>query len=227
MRLVVLGDNHNDIENMFFYIERLSSINFDVIVYTGDFSDFNVPKGFTQEDVTKIIIKELKTLKKPIVAIPGNNDIKNIIDVLEKENVSVHGVGKIINNVGFYGFGGARTPFKTVYEPTDQEIEMGIRKALNDIKNTEIKVQVTHWPPINTKLDFIVTGLHVGSQIVRKFIEEVRPLVALSAHIHESRGVDYINNTLLLNPGRVSEGYIGIVEIKENRAEGRIVNLIG
>lgn len=227
MKLVVMGDNHNDIENMLFYIERLSSIDFDVIVYAGDFSDVNVPKGFTQEDIVKIIIKELKTLKKPIAAVPGNNDTRNTIGVLEREGISVHGIGKVINNVGFYGFGGAKTPFKTSYEPNDQEIENGIRKALDNIKNTEIKVQVTHCPPVNTKLDFIVTGLHVGSHIIRKFIEEIKPVVAVSAHIHESRGVDYINKTLLINPGRLSEGYVGVVDIKEMYAEGRIINLIG
>lgn len=226
MKLLVLGDNHNDIENMLFYIEKMSSIDFDVIIYSGDFSDVNVPKGFTQEDVVKIIIKELKTLKKPIMAIPGNNDVKNIINVLEKEGVSVHGVGKVVDDVGFYGFGGAKTPFKTLYEPSDEEMETGIRKALEYVKNSRIKVQITHNPPINTKLDLIFTGLHVGSPVVRKFIEEIRPVAAISAHIHEARGIDYINNTLLMNPGRISEGYVGFINIKENHAEGHIINLI-
>ncbi len=225
MKIVALGDNHNDIENMFFYIDKLSSINFDVIVYTGDFTDVNIPKGFTQEDIAKIIIKELKTLKKPIVAVPGNNDVKNIINILEKEGVSVHGVGKIINNIGFYGFGGAKTPFKTSYEPTDQEIEIGLSKALNDLKNINLKVQVTHCPPINTKIDFIITGLHVGSPVIRKFIDEVKSVAAISAHIDEAKGIDYINNTLLINPGRFSEGYVGIINIKEYIAEGSIINL--
>lgn len=226
MKIIVLGDSHNDIENMFSYIEKLSMIDFDVIIYTGDFSDIGIPKKFTQEDIAKIIIKELKTLKKPIVAVPGNNDTKNIINVLEDEGVSIHGIGKIINNVGFYGFGGAKTPFNTLYEPSDEEIERGIKKALNDIKGTEIKIQVTHCPPINTKLDLVATGFHVGSVVVRKFIEEVKPVMAASAHIHEARGVDYIDKTLLINPGRISEGYVGFVNIKNNQAEGHVFNLV-
>jgi len=226
MKIVALGDNHNDIEKMLFYVEKLSSINFDFIVYTGDFSDINTPKGFSQEDIATIIIRELKTLKKPIFAVPGNNDTINIISILEKEGIGVHGKGKLFNNIGIYGFGGAKTPFRTSYEPTDEEIEKGLRNGLKDVKNANMKIQVTHTPPLNTRLDFLIGGVHVGSAAVRKIIEEEKPILAISGHIHETKGIDYIGKTMLINPGRLSEGYFGYVEIKQDHAEGKILNLI-
>ncbi len=226
MKLLVLSDNHNDIENMFTFIDILSEHEFDVIIYAGDFSDINTPKGFTQEDVAKIIIEELRVFKRPVVAVPGNNDDKNIIDLINKENISVHGKGKIINNVGFYGFGGAQTPFNTSYEPKDEEIKKGLERAFIDVMKVNKKVQITHTPPIDTKLDYINTGMHVGSRVVRNFIEKYSPFVAVSAHIHEARGIDYINNTLLINPGRFAEGYVGFVDINKERPEAKIINLI-
>ncbi|MEM2175616.1 MAG: metallophosphoesterase [Candidatus Micrarchaeia archaeon] len=225
MKILVVGDNHNDLENMISFLEKLKEFDFDVIAYVGDFSDVGVTKGFQQEDVAKILIEELKMLKKPIVAVPGNNDNKNVIELLEKEGISVHGKGKIINGVGFYGFGGAKTPFNTFYEPSEEEIKKGLEKSYVQVMNVEKKVQITHVPPINTKLDLTLTGLHVGSVVVRNFIEKYSPTVALCGHIHESRGVDYINKTLLLNPGRFAEGYYGIVTINE-KTDGFVFNVI-
>ena len=42
---------------------------------------------------------------------------------------------------------------------------------------------------------------HVGSVSVRKVIEKYRPLLGLHGHIHESRGLVKLGNTLCINPG--------------------------
>jgi Icc-related predicted phosphoesterase len=225
MKIAVLADNHNDLENMFEFLDKLKAYEFDVIVYAGDFTDVGLPKGFFQEDIAKLLIEELLTLKKPIVAIPGNNDNLNVIKLIEKEGISIHGKGKVVKDVGFYGFGGAKTPFNTSYEPSDEELKRGLEKGFIDVMDAKIKIQVTHNPPINTKIDQTLTGMHVGSQIIRNFIEKHQPLAAFSAHIHEARGIDYLNKTLLVNPGRFAEGYFALVSIKENKAEASLYNL--
>jgi hypothetical protein len=225
MNIIVISDIHNDIENILSYIDKISSIDFDVIICPGDLTDIILPKGFNREDIAKIIIEEIRTLGKPLLAVPGNMD-KEIIPLLEKENVSLHGKGKKIDDVGFYGFGGAKTPFNTPLEVSDEEIRNGLEKAYEEIKNCEIKVQVTHMPPIDTKLDIITTGAHVGSSFIRKFIEEKQPAAAICAHIHEAKGIDRINNTVLINSGRFPEGSCGLVTIKNGKAEARILDLI-
>lgn len=225
MDLLVIGDNHGDIENMISYIEKLENFNIDVIIYMGDFTDLNTPKGFTQKDITNILIEELKSLGKTILAIPGNNDTKDIIEILEKQGISLHSEGKIIGEYGFYGFGGAKTPFKTPFEPTEEELKQGLERAYNQVSSTKYKIQITHNPPINTGIDVIRAGAHVGSPIVRKFIEEKKPIIALSAHIHEAKGVDKLGETFLLNAGKFPEGYFGLININGNDVKGRVLNL--
>lgn len=224
MDILVLADIHNDIENIMSYLDKVSQIHFDVIVCMGDFSDVGL-RGFTASDIVKIVIAELKAFKKPILAVPGNFD-KEVLPVLEKEGVSIHGKGKIIDGVGFYGFGGAKTPFKTPLEPSEEELRTGLQKAYDEVKDAKVKVQVTHNPPARTAIDMVYTGAHVGSEVVRKFIEEKKPLVAVSSHIHEARGVDDLGSTKLVNPGRFPEGHCGIVSINNNVVTAKIVSLL-
>jgi len=227
MNIVVIGDIHGDVENILSFLDKIKELEFDVIVCPGDFTDVNVPKGFTQESLVELIIEELKTLNKPIVAVPGNIDTKNSIKILEDMGVSVHGKGKIIGGVGFYGYGGAKTPFKTSIEPSEEELKVGLDKAFKEVEGAEVKVQVTHNPPRDTKLDVIQIGTHVGSEVVKKFIETHKPNAAISAHIHEARGTDELAGTKLINPGKFSEGYFGLVKLDKGSAYCKILNLIG
>ncbi|MEM7821742.1 MAG: metallophosphoesterase [Candidatus Aenigmatarchaeota archaeon] len=224
MEVLIISDIHNDIENLIEYMDKISLIDFDVVVIPGDFTDVP-PKGFSSVEIAKIILEELKTFKKPILALPGNWD-RDLINFLEEEGVSLHGHGKVINEVGFYGFGGAKTPFNTLFEPSEEEIEKGLEKGFREIENMEIKVQVTHMPPVKTKLDLVYSGAHVGSEAVRRAIEKFKPVLAISAHIHEARGIDEFNGTKLINSGRFPEGYCGLASIKDKKTEVKIVNLI-
>jgi len=173
-------------------------------------------------DIGRIIIEQLKTFGKPMVAVPGNWD-KELIGYFEVEGINLHAKGTIINGVGFYGFGGAKTPFNTLLEPSEEEIATGLAESYEKVKNAKIRVQVTHSPPARTK---VYTGAHVGSEAVRKFIEEKQPQLAISAHIHEGRGTDEIGRTKLINSGRFPEGYVGFATIENDGVTTKIVNLI-
>ncbi|MGC8812088.1 MAG: metallophosphoesterase family protein [Candidatus Aenigmatarchaeota archaeon] len=225
MRVLVASDIHNDVENIISYTDKISMLNFDVIVIIGDFTDYNIPRGFTAKDIGELIIEEFKTFKKPILAIPGNFD-KELIEVFEKMGINLHAKGRVIDNVGFYGFGGARTPFNTSLEPSEEEIKNGLRNGFEKVKNCEVKIQVTHMPPFNTKVDVAYTGAHIGSEAVREFIEKFKPNVAVCAHVHEAKGLDEIGTTKIINAGRFPEGYCGIIDIVEGKTEVKIINLI-
>lgn len=225
MNILIVSDIHNDVENVLTYMDKLALIDFDLIVCPGDLTDVSLPKGFTRTDVGKLIIEELDSFKKPLLVLPGNMD-KDILPLLEKEKISLHGNGKIIKDVGFYGFGGAKTPFETSLEPSEDEIKAGLERGFEKIKNAKIKVQVTHNPPARTKLDLLFSGAHVGSEAVRKFIEEKKPDVGISAHIHEAKGVDELGKTKLINSGRFPEGYCGLVSIEKGETKAKIINLI-
>jgi hypothetical protein len=202
MNILVVSDIHNDVENILSYMDKLESIDFDVVVAPGDFTDVILPKGFTRTDIGKLIIEELRGFGKPVLALPGNMD-KEILALLEEEKISLHGSGKIIKDVGFYGFGGAKTPFNSSFEPDEDEIKAGLQKAFEQVKNAKIKVQA-----------------------VRKFIEEKQPDVAISAHIHEARGVDELGKTKLINAGRFPEGHCGLVSMEKGETKVKMINLI-
>jgi len=224
MRIAVIADIHNDTEMMMQSLDKLKEMGFDAIVCPGDFTDIP-PRGFAQEDIGRLIIEELKAAGRPVLAVPGNQD-RILIPIFERAGVSIHGSGKVIGDVGFYGFGGAKTPFGTAYEPEDAEIEAGLREAYDAVKDAKFKVQVTHNPPFGTRVDMLPSGMHVGSKAVRKLIEELKPDVAICAHVHEGRGVDELGRTKIINPGRLPEGHCGIVEIKDGVVTAKIASLI-
>jgi Icc-related predicted phosphoesterase len=225
MNVLAIADMHNDIENMLIFLDKVALLDFDVIVAPGDFTDNNVPRGMAKADIAVLLLEELSSLHKPILAVPGNLD-KEVLPIFEERGINLHGSGKIIKDVGFYGMGGAATPFGTSLEPSEEELQRGLEAGYEMVKDCPIKVQVTHNPPAGTKLDMISSGAHVGSNVIRGFIEKNRPAAAVSAHIHEARGVDTLESTRLINPGRFPEGYCGLISIAKDGTTARIINLI-
>lgn len=224
MEILAMSCIHNDIENIIGLIEQAKKYRFDVVVFPGDFTDLNFPKNFDRIDIAKIIVAELRLLGKPLLCVPGSWD-KDIIEYLDSKGVSLHGRGTVVNGVGFYGYGGARTPFGTPFEPQDDEIESGLKRGYEQVKDAKLKVQVTHMPPARTAVDRIPSGAHVGSEGVRRFIENNRPDLAISAHIHEARGSDDLKKTVLVNPGRLPEGSCAMISLNSDGAKVRMLNL--
>ena len=214
MKLLILSDIHGEYEKLKKIVESLNE-NFDVIICNGDITDmFNVPKEFSQLDVADIVIQKLLSIGKPLLCVPGNHDPYEIIPILDDYGVNIHEKIKTINGIDFIGFGGADTPFNTKFEPGEKEIEESLNKMQKKIKNKF--VLIVHNPPKNTKLDTTSSGLHVGSAAIREFILNKKPILTVSAHIHEAKGIDNLGSTVLFYPGPVFEGFYGVVEIRGN-----------
>lgn len=224
MKVAAIGCIHNDIENLPNLLDKIFSYKPDIVLMVGDLTDIDFVKGFNAKDIASIFLEELRYYTQNILIVPGSWD-KEIIDFWERENVLLHGKGKIIGNVGFYGFGGAKTPFNTPFEPEETEIEVGLKNAYSNIRDCKIKIQATHAPPYQTTVD-IVLGKHVGSMAVRKIIEELQPNVAVCSHIHESFGKDMIGNTIVINVGKLTDGYFGFIEIEKEKIIAEIISLI-
>jgi uncharacterized protein len=62
----------------------------------------------------------------------------------------------------------------------------------------------------------------VGSPSARRFIEEYRPDVCISGHIHESAGVDAIGPTTVLNAGPFKGGGYIVVESAGKGLDARL-----
>ncbi len=76
-------------------------------------------------------------------------------------------------------------------------------------------ILVSHYPPYGTRVDVAWSGAHIGSKSVRRLVEDVKPLAVLCGHVHESRGVDRLGNTVIVNPGPLFNGYYAIVSISD------------
>jgi len=225
LNIAAVGCIHNDVETLLTFVERLSTLEVDMIVCTGDFTDSFFPRGFDRKDIGTLVVEELRSLGKPLFVVPGSWD-KELIDFFEAEGISVHGVGKMYDGLGLYGFGGAKTPFSLPFEPSEDELYKGLSAAYQKVESARIKIQITHAPPAGTKVDLIPSGAHVGSEAVRKFIELHKPDVAICSHIHEAKGTDTIGNTQVINCGRFPEGHCGLIEIDKLKVTAKLVSLI-
>ncbi|MGZ7120276.1 MAG: metallophosphoesterase, partial [Methanobacterium sp.] len=184
----------------------------DLIILTGDITHFG-PEKLGEEILNEICVFNIVTL-----AIPGNCDPLSIYKEIENSNaINIHNKSLIIKNIGICGFGGSNTtPFNTPLEFAEIQIYSQLEKIMSEIENEEIRILVTHAPPYNTKADILPSGDHAGSESVRRIIEEYQPTLNVCGHIHESKAIDKIGNTIIINPGESSQGYAGMVNIDEN-----------
>lgn len=214
MKILAMGDIHGQCQNIFNYLQKNGV---DLIILTGDITHFGPAK--LGED----ILNEICAYNIPTLAIPGNCDQTCIFGEIENSNaINIHDKTLIIKNIGICGFGGSNiTPFDTPLEFAEVQIYQELEKLMKQIEDQEIKILVTHAPPYDTKADLLPSGEHVGSESVRKIIEEFQPSLNICGHIHESKTIEKLGNTIIVNPGESSKGFASIIEIneKENNIE--------
>ena len=210
MEILFISDIHGRFEN----IEQVfkQEKDFDLLVCNGDFIDmYALPEGFSEIYITDLVLQKLLVCHKPLLCIPGNHDIVESMELFEEVGCNLHGKVKKIGSLSFIGYGGATTPFNTNFEPKEEEIKTCLDRLASKAKGD--LVLVTHMPPLNTAMDKIQDNKHVGSKTISDFILKNKPLLALSAHIHESVGVDRVGRTTLFYPGPLYEGKYGIIKI--------------
>jgi Icc-related predicted phosphoesterase len=100
-------------------------------------------------------------------------------------------------------------------EFAENEIEQTLVQAFLKCAEKKNMILISHCPPKDTKLDRTATGVHAGSISVLQFIESKKPLLVVSGHIHEARGIDKIGETIIVNPGPAHMGRYAIIELGE------------
>ncbi len=199
MKIVSFGDIHEDLSNLVRLKNELKSA--DLVIVTGDLTNFHGRKEAEK------VIAEIMSYNENVLAQLGNLDQPEVNDYLTEKGINLHNNGFIREDIGIFGVGGSNpTPFNTPTEFSEDEIETFLLEGMDKVKDSRFKIIVPHVPPINTKLDIISSGVHVGSQSVHNFILKHKPDITLSGHIHEARGSDTIENTLVFNAGMFREG---------------------
>jgi len=209
MKVLLVTDIHGDTENL---EKIINGEDADAVLCAGDLSDSNEFEDYESRLSEALDVFEKQGLMTK--AVPGNMDPEeDCVKQLIQRRMNIHKKIASFEKFDAVGFGGGKTPFGTPFEPEGEKIKTAL-STLYDRMKSDTKIAAIHQPPAATNLD-VVDGNHVGSTEVRELIEEKDFDLVLTGHIHESRGLDEIKGTPVINPGPVMEGYYGIAEVEE------------
>ena len=208
VRIIAFTDIHGSYDRVEEILREESS--FDAVVIGGDLTT----RGTTDEAGS--VIQRLQNFGKPVLAVAGNMDLPSLDSAYETLGVNINARGVVIGDAGFFGVAGSPfTPMNTPYEISETEISQRATIGWRDVETARWKIFVPHAPPRGTALDRILIGKHVGSLAVREFVELCQPDVLVCGHIHESRGVDTLGKTQMVNCGTAARGYYAVINITD------------
>lgn len=210
-----MGDIHERVKALEIMSAEISVA--DLVIITGDLTQFG------NEEKARKVIDAVKVINPNVLAQVGNLDSLEIDRFLTREGINIHGRGRVIDDVGIFGSGGSgATPFHTPVEFTEDELRDALEKGYRDVKDSQVKILISHAPPINTEVDMINSGTHVGSKAVREFIEKYQPDLCITGHIHEASGEDTIGRTKIINPGPFFEGGFVVINVENGKLEAEL-----
>jgi uncharacterized protein len=186
MKLLAFADLHGSMVLLERVVEQGKSC--DLVVCAGDLTNFesNLPK----------LLQKLNRINKPVLIIPGNHEGEEYLKLECKKHkhlVFLHKALFKFQDVSFVGYGGGGFSKKDAkFEGFAERVSKHLTKKI---------VLITHGPPYGNKLDFIYEE-HCGNKSYTQFIKKLKPVLAVSGHLHETAGrEDRLGPTKLVNPG--------------------------
>ncbi|MBS7657874.1 MAG: hypothetical protein QXL69_04725 [Candidatus Bathyarchaeia archaeon] len=171
-------------------------------------------------DWVKLAEEKLGNTNIKFFMMPGNDDFQYVDEIIESSSYVKNLEGKVYDIGERWQLGGTGysniTPWKCPRDVPEDELFNRLESLAAQVTDMNHFVLHTHCPPYDTKLDqapqldenlkVVYKGggtmlVPVGSTAVRKFIEKYQFPLGLHGHIHESRAVDRIGKTLVINPG--------------------------
>jgi uncharacterized protein len=210
LRVVAVTDIHGDQRARSLIDGIIDESSPDLFVICGDITTFG-PASFAE--------RLLSGLKVKCAAVPGNCDPAEVLEVIEKQCVSLHGRRVEIDGIQFVGLGGA----PLCANSTPLELDEGDIDSLLSKTIVPDCVVVSHAPPIGTN-DLTKSGKSLGSSSLAKYVKKYRPRLLLSGHVHEARGVVEKGGTVFANPGPLREGFAVVSELSSGTTTAKLVN---
>jgi Icc-related predicted phosphoesterase len=206
MKVAVVSDIHDDVAHV--DVVQNAMAQADALIVCGDFTTFG--------DAARIqaVADALDAEKKPRFFVIGNCDQMPVDGALRGWR-NLHGRVVEWNGWLLAGLGGStpcpkRTPCELSESVYGQLLDE-IRRACAGREDRLILV--AHQPPYDTDADRLPTGLHVGSRVLRSFLDLVQPAYYLTGHIHEGASRSQIGRTVVLNPGPLAQGHVPTIEL--------------
>jgi Icc-related predicted phosphoesterase len=225
-----------------FYPYRCDKEEYERLVADGDYREQVMSRVMVHEVVRWVAIADEKLAGTSVrcLIMPGNDDEFEIDPALGSERVENPDDRVIrIGDLQLLSSGWANpTPWDSPREETEEQLADRFERIAANLDPELPALFNLHVPPFDTGLDtaaeldaelgVVTTGgqpnmIPVGSRAVRDFIEKRQPLAGLHGHIHESRGVARLGQTVCLNPGsNYADGVLDAVVLEIDR--GTIAN---
>jgi hypothetical protein len=208
MRFLVVTDLHQKKPNVGWINEEIEKHGAEFVLFLGDVTDFG-----SKETARSIV----SAIDSKVYVIPGNCDPLDLPEAVADVAVDMHGRSAEVGGYRIVGLGGSNiTIFHTPFELDEDALYDGLKKNA-----CEGMILMTHAPSYGI-LDQIPSGLSVGSPAIKKIVDEYRPILALSGHIHEAIGVVEQDGTVFMNPGPAKDGRFGVVEIADGKVKAEL-----
>ena len=213
MKILALADIHGDESLIDLIAGPLKET--DLVLLAGDITNFG-----GRDDVHRVI-DALSRYNNQILAVHGNCDLPAVEEALQQREMNLDCRCKTINHINFIGIGGSLPCLGMTPNEIGESVFKDVLDSLSSACDTNVPlVLITHQPPFGTKIDTVSGDHHAGSRSIRLFIEQYQPILAVSGHVHEARGIDQLKHTVLVNPGAFRNGFYAVIEI-----EGRSVKV--
>ena len=150
----------------------------------------------------------------------ANDDFYDVDEAIGRSDVIEDPNGRIVEldgGIELMGVGyGNLTPWNCPRDVSEDELAGHIARVADQLRDPARAIFSLHVPPFGSGLDFaprldanlkmVMTGsgpemIPVGSTAVRDAILKYQPMLSLHGHIHESKGVQWMGRTRVVNPG--------------------------
>lgn len=198
MKLCLISDTHN-------MHDRLVIPECDILIHAGDITGKGAFGKLAAFNSWVADLLEDDVVKEDVIYIAGNHDL-TLDDVSDTrvQAESIFTAGQYLNKTMAY-IGPADSQLCVYGLPEQLKFcnwafntdEAGLAKHLENIPE-DVDILVTHGPPHGV-LDDNHSGTNCGSVSMYNWIKQYQPKLVVCGHIHESRGIALIDNTLVVN----------------------------
>ncbi|MCR5217422.1 metallophosphoesterase family protein [Treponema sp.] len=220
MKFLVISDLHGNLE----ILDKMD-VQFkeaDAVLFAGDFTKFKFPETGAPA------LEKLCKKHDIIYSVIGNCDEPDFLSQIEAADISVEKT--LVNHEGlcFAGSGGgSKFTGDTPNERSDEELvsdfDIITKQGKAEWNNL---IAIMHNPPKDTECDKVAADVHVGSPLLRQFIDDYQPLAVITGHIHESAGISKAGNTTIVNPGALTDGKYAVLEVEKNNDRWTVTNCV-
>jgi Icc-related predicted phosphoesterase len=184
-----------------------------------------IERRFTEERLGRVkswmelAEERLRPLGIPCFVSPGNDDDREVAELLDRASWVSNPEGEVIDVGGHemisWGWSNP-TPWDTPREQSEPELGAQLNEMASKLRDPETAIFNLHCPPYQSGLDDApaldeslkpitsggqLTLLPVGSTAVRDAIERYQPVLGLHGHIHDCRAMKKIGRSTCINPG--------------------------